>query len=60
MQELAAVRKQLAKNKKMKKSKTSKEHSHVNGGADVVHTACLEKDFNTIERLSDKSMDSNE
>ena len=59
MQELAAVRKQLAKNKKMKKSKTGKEHSNVNGGADVLHRSCPEKDFNTIKRLSDEAMDSN-
>ena len=54
MQELAAVRKQLAKNNKMKKSKASKEHSNINGGADVVHTGNPEKDVNcfSLETVS--------
>ena len=60
MQELAAVRKQLTKNNKMKKSKASKDHSNVNGGADVEHTGSPEKDVNMIKKLSDESMDSSE
>ena len=60
LQELAAVRKQLAKNNKMKKSKASKEHSNVNGGADVVHTGTTEKDVDMIKKLSDEAMDSSE
>ena len=54
------MRKQLAKNNKMKKSKASKEHSNVNGGADVVHTGTTEKDVDMIKKLSDEAMDSSE
>ena len=46
----------------MKKSKTSKEHSNVNGGADIIHTVLRspEKDVNMIKKLSDEVMDSSE